>query len=112
MCATGRYVISVTLLETRFRLHENTKLLVCENQFSKRPSSISLIRQVWIAYPSAPNNPSGNADNLRNNYLDLQTVVEASWRNQQANGYWAVETQQYAGNILLDSLSVGLPLSE
>lgn len=48
--------------------------------------------QVWGAYSSAPNNPSGNTDNLVQYGLDLNTIALSSVRVQEKLGFWAQDT--------------------
>ena len=48
--------------------------------------------QVWGAYDSPPNNPSGNKNQLEKYGLSLETVAKSSWRVQQQYGFWTDQT--------------------
>ena len=48
--------------------------------------------QVWGAYSSAPNNPAGNADELAQYGLDLNTIALSSVRTQEKLGFWGQDT--------------------
>ena len=44
--------------------------------------------QVWGAYPSLPNNPSGNTNNIGKYGLDLGTIARSSHGVQQSDEFW------------------------
>lgn len=60
--------------------------------------------QVWGAYPSPSNNPSGNANHLEKYGLDLGTIALSSLRVQQAYGFWSNQTAQ----ATIDSVSANI----
>lgn len=59
-------------------------------------STVSMLNtqdwQVWGAYSSAPNNPSGNENQLDKYGLSLEIIAKSAWRVQQEYGFWTSET--------------------
>ena len=67
--------------------------------------------QVWGAYDSLLNNPSGNANNLGKFVLDLGIIARSAWRVQQAYGFYTDETPQATITSVLANIA-NLDLSQ
>lgn len=61
--------------------------------------------QVWGAYPSVANNPSGNTNYLEDYGLDLGLIALSSMRVQQAYGFWTTQTAQATIDAVLADIS-------
>ena len=61
--------------------------------------------QVWGAYDSPPNNPSGNKNQLAKYGLDLGTVAKSSWRVQQQYGFWTNQTANATVSSVLENIT-------
>ena len=81
----------------------------------RTPSNVAALDltkwQVWGAYESAPNNPSGNADNLAQYGMDLGIVARSAWRVQQGYGFWTDQTPQATVTSVLANIT-NLDLSQ
>lgn len=61
--------------------------------------------QVWGAYDSPPNNPSGNKNQLSKYGLSLEIIAKSSWRVQQQYGFWTNQTVTATVNSVIKNIS-------
>ena len=61
--------------------------------------------QVWGAYNSPANNPSGNQNQLEKYGLSLEIIAKSSWRVQQKYGFWTNQTATATVDSVLANIS-------
>ena len=61
--------------------------------------------QVWGAYSSPANNPSGNTNQLDKYGLSLEVVAKSSWRVQQKYGFWTDQTPEATAQSVITNIA-------